>query len=71
MKSEKQHMKEGIELANQEKIRTLGEKERYKYLGISEADSVKQIEMKEKLKNEYLRWTRKLRDTKLYSRNLS
>ena len=30
------------------KIRTLGEKETYKYLGILEADTIKQVEMKEK-----------------------
>ena len=34
MKSEKQHMMEGIEILNQEKIRTLGKKKMYKYLGI-------------------------------------
>ena len=31
------------------KIRTLGEKETYKYLGILEADIIKQAEMKEKI----------------------
>ena len=34
-------MMEGIELSNQEKIRMLGEKETYKYLGILEADTIK------------------------------
>ena len=36
-------MMEGMELSNQKKkkIRTLGEKEMYKYLGILEADSKK------------------------------
>ena len=48
MKSGKRHMTEGIELPNQEKIRTLREKETYKYLGILEADTIKQEEMKEK-----------------------
>ena len=37
-----------MELPNQNKIRTLGEKETYKYLGILEADTIKQMEMKEK-----------------------
>ena len=32
---------EGMELPNQEKKRTLGEKEMYKYLGILEADTIK------------------------------
>ena len=42
----------------------------YKYLGILEADAIKQVEMKEKIKKEYLRWTWKLLKTKLSSRNL-
>ena len=48
MKSGKRQMKEGIELPNQEEIRTLGEKETYKYLGILETGTIKQAEMKEK-----------------------
>ena len=48
MKSGKRHMTEGIELPNQEKIRTLGKKETYKYLGILEADTIKLVAMKEK-----------------------
>ena len=47
------------------KIRTHGEKEIYKYLGILEADTIKQVEMKEKIKKEYLRGKRKPLDTKL------
>ena len=34
MKSSKRHLTGGIEVPNQDKIRTLGEKETYKYLGI-------------------------------------
>ena len=63
-------MTDGMELQNQEKIRTLGEKETFKYLGILEADTIKQVEKKEKLKKEYLRRTRNLFETKLYRRNL-
>ena len=37
-----------MELSNQEKIRKLGEEETHKYLGILEADTIKQVEMKEK-----------------------
>ena len=59
-----------MELPNQEKIRILGEKETYKYLGMLEADTIKQVEMKEKIKKEYLKRTRKLLETKLYSSNL-
>ena len=58
-----------MELPNQEKIRMLREKEICKYLGILEAGTIKQVEMKEKIKKEYLRRTRKLLETKLYSRN--
>ena len=38
-------MTEGFELPSQEVIRTLGEKETYKYLGILEANTIKQAEM--------------------------
>ncbi len=34
MKSDKQHMTDGMELPNHDKMRTHGEKETYKYLGI-------------------------------------
>ena len=72
MRSSKLHMSEEKELPYQEKIRMLGEKEIYKYLGIFEAVTIKHVEMKKKkkIKNEYLRWMRKLLETKLYSRNL-
>ena len=48
MKSRKRQMTEEIELPNQEKIRMLEEKETYKYLGMLEADTIKQVEMDEK-----------------------
>ena len=70
MKNGKRHRTDGIELPNQDKIRTLAENEAYKYLGIVEADTIKQVEMKNKTQKEYLRRTRKLLETKLYSRNL-
>ena len=53
MKSGKRHLTDGMELPNQDKIRTLGEKETFKYLGILEADTIKQVKMKEKIKKEY------------------
>ena len=59
-----------MELPNQDKIRTLGENETNKYLGILEADTVKQVQMKDKIQKEYVRRTRKLLGTKLSSRNL-
>ena len=39
-------------------------------LGVLEADTIKQVEMKDKIKKEYLRRTRKQLETKLSSRNL-
>ena len=69
-KSGKRHMTDGMELPNYDKIRTLGEKETNKYLGILETDTIKQVEMKDKIRKEYLRRNRKLLETKLSSRNL-
>ena len=46
MKSGKWHMTEGMQLPNQEKIRM----EMYKCLGVLEADTIKQMVMKEKFK---------------------
>ena len=62
-------MTEETELPNKGKIRTLGEKETYKYLIILEADTIKHEEMKEKIKKECLWRTRKRHETKLCSRN--
>ena len=70
MKSGERHMTDGMELPNHDKIRTHGEDETYKYLVILEADTIKQVEMKDKIRKEYLRRTRKLLETKLSSRNL-
>ena len=70
MKSSKRHLTDRMELLNQENIRTLREKETYKYLGILEVDTNIQMELKEKIKKEYPRRTGKLLKTKLCSRNL-
>ena len=70
MKSCKRHSTDGMEISNQEKIRTLGENETYKYLGILKADTIKHVQVKDKLQKEYLRRTRKQLETKLPSRNL-
>ena len=70
MKSGKRHLTDGMELPKQDKIRTLGEKETYKYLGILEADTIKQVEMKDKIQKEYLRRTRKLLETKSLAETL-
>ena len=70
MNSGKRHLTDGMELQNQDKIRTLAENETYKYLGILEADTIKQVEMKAKIQKEYLWRTRELLETKLSRRNL-
>ena len=70
MKSSKRYTTDGIELPNQDKIRMLGENAADKYLGILEADTIKQMQMKDNIQKEYLRRTRKLLKTKLSSRNL-
>ena len=69
MKNGKRHMTDGMELPNHDKIRKPGENETYKYLRILEVDTTKQEEMKEKIKKEYFRRTKKLLETKLYSKN--
>ena len=43
MKSGKLYLTDGMELPSQDKIRTLGEKKTDKYLGILEADTIKQV----------------------------
>ena len=50
MKGSRRHLTNGMELPNQDKIRTLRKKETYRYLGILEADAIKQVEIKEKNK---------------------
>ena len=59
MKSGKRHMTDGMELPNHVRIRTPVENETYKYLGILEADTIKQVQMKDLIRKEYLRRTRK------------
>ena len=46
--NEKRKRQKGIELPNQEWIRTLEEKESYKYLVILETDTIQQTKMKNK-----------------------
>ena len=48
MKSGKRHLTDGIELPNQDKIRTLADNETYKSLGILGADTITQVKMKKK-----------------------
>ena len=46
MKCDKRYLTDGLELPNQDKIRTLAKNETYKYLGILEAGTIKQVGMK-------------------------
>ena len=48
MKSGRRHLTDGMKLPNQDKIRTLGEKETDNYMGILEPDTIKQVERKKK-----------------------
>ena len=41
MKSGKRYLIDGMELPNEDKIRTLGEKKTYKYIGILDVDTIK------------------------------
>ena len=70
MKSGKRHITDRMKLPNQDEIITQAENETYKYLGIFEADTIKEVEMKNKIQKEYLGRTRKLLETKLSCRNL-
>ena len=54
MESGKREIMEGIEMPHQKRIRTLKEKETFKYFGILEADTIEQVEKKEKIRKEYL-----------------
>ena len=52
----------------QERKRALGGKENKTYLRIFETDTIKQVEMKEKIRKEDIRRTRKPLETKFNSR---
>ena len=67
MKSGKRRITDGVELPNQDKIRTPTENENYKYLGILEDDTIKQVEMENKIQKEYLRRTKKTTQDKTQS----
>ena len=58
MKSSKRHITDGMELPNQDKIRTLEENETYKYLAILEADAIKQVEFKKNISGELESYSR-------------
>ena len=61
---------EGIKLPEDKVIRSLRADEEYKYLGILQADQIKQQQMKEKIENDYKRRVRKMLETKLSGENV-
>ena len=49
LKSGKWRLNDGMELPTEDKIRTLRENEPCKYLGLLKTDTIKQVEMKERV----------------------
>ena len=70
IRSGKRQITVGIELPNQERISTLGEKGNNKHFGILEADTIKQVEIKATFQKKNPRGMRKFFETKLCCRNL-
>ena len=54
-----------MEIPNEDKIRTLGEKETYIYLSIFEGDTIKLVESKDNIQKEYLKRTKRLLGKKM------
>ena len=65
MKTGKRYLRDGMELPNHDKIKTLEEKKTSKYLSILEVDTIKLVEMNGKIKKEYLKRIRKLPEKKI------
>ena len=71
MKKGKHYHSEGIQLPNDEVMREIDMEEGYKYLGILEADGIKNKTMKEKITTEYYRRVRKILKSKLNGMNIT
>ena len=71
MKSRKRKSAEEIEIRNKECIRTLRKTKNCYYFAIKESDIIKKAEMKETIRKEYKKRTRKLLEIKLCCRNLT
>ena len=69
-KNEKREKKNKVKNRAAKSIKNQNACRTYKYLGMLEADTIKQAEMKEKITKESIRRTKELLETKLYSRNL-
>ena len=62
---------DGIALPNRTTMKGLKEGDSYKYLGVIQANGMKQHEMKEKIKTEYYRQVRNILEAKLKGRNIT
>ena len=66
---EERKKSDGINLPDGKEMRSLNECDGYKYLGVTEADKIKNKEMKEKVCKECKRRIRKILETKLSGEN--
>ena len=69
VKDGKQVRSDGVELRSGEVMKDVDENG-YKYLGVSQAENVKNREMKDKVRNEYMRRVKLLVKSELYAGNL-
>ena len=70
MKSGKRHLIDVMKLQSKDKIRTFGEKEKYKYLGLLDAGMIKHVERKTKLGKNISEELESYSRQKLSSRNV-
>ena len=59
----------GVKMPDNEEIKDIDKDQGYKYLGVLEADKIKDKEMKEKIQKEYFRRVRRILKSKLNSGN--
>ena len=69
MKKGKYAKSDGIKLPNEKEIQEIDLEKGYKYLGVPEADVIKDKDMKEKIEKEYVRRVRKILKSKLNGMN--
>ena len=67
IKKRKGETTDRIEEPNHERFRTLGETENFKNLGILEANTIKQTDMKGRLRKKYVSNARELLKTKFFN----
>ena len=69
MKSRKREKIKEIERPNQKRTKIIVEKKNFKYLWILEVVTIKQVERKEKIRNEYLKWIKTSRNQALLQKS--